>query len=396
MKNRQALAFLVSLAFFFSSCATNIEKIKTSNHKISTFIGKPIYIISTSVSKKYYQILLNPDGNLKTDIPSLSHCSQWDVREGRWDYRLEIVCSDGVYGWDFDLSVKYDKKLKNTHLPHIIERFVYTGDFELYHLNLRGSEHFSYGVSRNPEIIRLLEKEELTTNNYNIFFVMGDENLNNYKKAIEVYDSLLLENEQRLVKGYPSEKIIDLRNYQNKLNFLLVHQNEIENPDFFFTLTPKDLELKLSEYEKEIKAHANFKSKKYLIFETDFKKNPYDIKNRGFLLHIEDEYTGGFKRFYSPPIFVSMDIENYEELKYNKVVCIAEYEVITQSETAYLSTKYNGILNKDNFEKYKANFREGLPYIKEQVIKYKQIRLKVLNYRIFNWEEETGDSYWKQ
>ncbi|MCG6140648.1 hypothetical protein [Leptospira mtsangambouensis] len=392
MNNRQAYAFLISLVFIFSNCATNVEKVKTSNHKLSAYIGIPIYIFSTSVEKKFIYIKFESDGILKTDIPSLSHCSQWDIVDGRWDYKLEIVCPDGKYTWDFERAVNYDKILHKAYIPPIIERYYIAGEFELKYLSFRDYGEF---LSRNPDIERMLEKEELTTNNHKMFFVIGDENLNKFKKSIGIHDSLILENEQKLLKGYSSAQIIDLRNSQNQLNFILAHQNEIENPDLFFTLTHQYLELKLSEYEKLIKENAKLKTKKYLVFETEFKKNPYDIKNRGFILDIHDEYSGGFKRFFSPPIFVSMDIEKYEELKFNKVVCFAEIEVFTQSETAYISTKYNGILNKENYEKYIVNYQEGLPYIKQQVIRFKQIKLKVLNYRLFNWEQETGDSYWK-
>ncbi|TGK45928.1 hypothetical protein [Leptospira bouyouniensis] len=392
MNNRQAYAFLISLVLIFSKCATNIENVKTSNHKLSAYIGIPIYIFSTSVEKKYYHIKFESDGNLKTDIPTLSHCSQWDIVDGKWDYKLEIVCPDGHYPWDFERTVKYDKTLHKSIIPLIIERYFLAGEFELKYLSFRDSGEY---ISRNPEILRLLEKAELTTSNYKMFFVTGDEELNRFKKSIEIHDSILQENEQMLMKGYPTAQIIDLRNSQNQLSFILAHQNELETPDLYFTLTHEYLKLKLSDYEKLIKESAKLKTKKYLVFQTDFIRSIYDMKKRGFLLFIEDEYSGGFKRFYSPPIFVSMDIEKYEEMKFNKVVCFAEFEVFTQSEAAYISTKFNGILNKDNYERYKVNYSEGLPFIKEQQIRFKQIKLKVLNYRLFNWMQETGDSYWK-
>ncbi|GBF44539.1 hypothetical protein LPTSP2_38420 [Leptospira ellinghausenii] len=386
MNNKQAYAFLISLVFIFLNCATNIEKLKASNDKLLDVVGIPIYILSTKEIKKYYHFVLNPDGKFQTDIPSLSHCNHWDV-----DDQLEtiyLVCKNGNYNFDLKKYINYDSKIKKVNVPYTIRPYVSLVDFKLNYVNLNNPW---FDVA---PIVKFLDKDGLSLFQ-TIYFIIGDENLNKFKEAIVIRDTQMEEDSQRLVRGIPLEQIIDLR-YDEKLNFILAHQNEIENPDLFFTLTHQYLEMKLSDYEKLIKENANLKSKKYLVFETDLKKTPYDIKNRGFTLNIYDEYTGGFKRFFSPPIFVSMEIEKYEEMKYDKVVCIAEYEVYTQSETAYLSTKYNGILNKDNFEKYKANFREGLPYIKEQVIKYKQIRLKVLNYRIFNWEEETGDSYWKQ
>lgn len=386
MKNKNAFAFLFSLVFIFLNCATNIEKLKASNDKLSTVVGIPIYILSAKEIKKYYQFVLKPDGKFQTDIPSLSHCNQWDV-----DDQLEkiyLVCKNGNYNFDLKKYNNYDSKIKKENVPYTIRPYVPLVDFKLNYVNLN-DPWFDIAP-----IVKFLDKDGLSLFQ-TIYFIIGDENLNKFKKAIQIRDSQIEEDAQRLLRGIPTEQIIDLR-YEDNLNFLLAHQNEIENPDLFFTLTHKYLEMKLSEYEKLIKENVKLKTKKYLVFEADFRKSPYDMKNRGFTIDIHDEYSGGFKRFFSPPIFVSMEIEKYEEMKYDKVVCIAEYEVYTQSETAYSSTKYSGILNKENFEKYKVSYSEGLPYIKEQVIRFKQIKLKVLNYRIFDSSEETVDSLWKK
>lgn len=386
MKNKNAFAFLFSLVFIFLNCATNIEKLKASNDKLSTVVGIPIYILSAKEIKKYYHFVLNPDGKFQTDIPSLSHCNQWDVDDQL--ERIYLVCKNGNYNFDLKKYINYDSKIKKDNVPYTIRPYVSLVDFKLNYVNLNNPW---FDVA---PIVNFLDKDGLSLFQ-TIYFIIGDENLNKFKEAIVIRDTQMEEDAQRLVRGIPIEQIIDLRSEDN-LNFILVHQNEIDNPNFFFTLTHKYLDMKLSDYEKKIKESAKLKTKKYLVFETDFKKNPYDIKNRGFLLDIHDEYTGGFKRFYSPPIFVSMEIEKYEEMKYDKVVCIAEYEVYTQSETAYSSTKFSGILNKDNFEKYKVNYSEGLPFIKEQVIRFKQFKLKVLNYRIYDSSEEIIDSYWKK
>lgn len=386
MKNKNVFAFLFSLVIIFSNCQSNIEKLKTSKDKLLNVVGIPIYILSTKEIKKYYHFVLNPDGKFQTDIPSLSHCNQWDV-DDQLD-KIYLVCRNGNYNFDLKKYNNYDSKNKKENVPFTIRPYVSLVDFKLNYVNLNNPW---FDVA---PIIKFLDKDGLSLFQ-TIYFIIGDENLNKFKEAIVIRDTQMEEDAQRLVRGIPTEQIIDLR-YEDNLNFLLAHQNEIENPGLFFTLTHQYLEMKLSDYEKLIKENANLKSKKYLVFETDFKKTPYDMKNRGFLLNIYDEYSGGFKRFFSPPIFVSMDIEKYEDLKYDKVVCIAEYEVYTQSETAYSSTKYSGILNKENFEKYKVNYPEGLPFIREKVIQFKQIKLKVLNYRIYDSSEETVDSFWKK
>jgi hypothetical protein len=387
--------YILTIIVLSLNCASNMEIfMKRENgygSAIKSIIGKQIYFLSLKEYGKVYSLLLDLDGSIKSDIDSLSGCKKWDVEDNL--FNAYIDCGEKT----ISLFSHIEKGLGTGSVPEFYSKILKKDESILVHTLFGIKKGDGYGY--DPHDLSLnIEKEGIFDKRGSAIYIVGEDSL---RKFNELLQNNKLQNdieEKKLLKDYPINKIIDLRIVKNSNDFFLIHFSTLADNDLYdsLTLDADDYEFTPSEYKNKFNELQSLKSKKYLIFEESISiRNSYDNKKGGFNLNIEDNYNGGFKRIYSPPIFIKMDVEKYKKImNFNKVVCIAEYKAFSKNEKAYLSTKYDGILNEENYEKYKINFKEGLPYIVEKNIKLRKVELKVLNYRIF--DSNTGNSYWKQ
>jgi hypothetical protein len=368
------------LLLFSLSCATNAEILKKSDQPIANIIGKPIYFLSLKEYGKVYFLHLAEDGTFTTDLKTFSNCEQkWDINE-RNNNEVYAICNN--YYTNFQLNSS--KKGWGSKPPQMYKSIFENKGIDFFHINA------PHQYSKIDEDIKSKGKDS------KMFFFVGEDNLKKFNEFISNYIKLKELEEVKLANGYKSDDTLDLRSKVILEDyFLFIHINVLDDPDLQFKSTPQNTRLSLSDFKHNHNVLQWVKSIKYIIFEMDAIKSPYDSSKKGFTLNIEDNYSGGFKRIYSSPIFIKMDLEKFESIKdYNKVVFIANYDVITKSEKAYVSSKMSGVLNETLYKDFKITNPEEVPFLSEKIIKFKQVKLKILNFKIYN--PESGESYWKQ
>ncbi|WCL50994.1 hypothetical protein [Leptospira sp. GIMC2001] len=372
------------------NCATNLENLRKLNHPVLKIIGTPIYFLSLKEYGKVFYLLLEEDGSVKTDFESLSNCKEWDVLDSFGS--TFILCGEEKYslsthlvdGWSGRVNSLYDKKIMTDGSLNF-KTFQGKPLIDMFTKNAESKGH---------DLSRVIKKEQVFTDWGFAYVLIGDDSLKKFQEFIASESGQNDLADEKLVRKYSPEKILDLRVKENEKDFSFLYFNVLADPDLQFRATPENENLRLSEFEKKYKDLQPLKSKKFLIFQAKPIFSDYDTKKRAFNLYIQSEYDGGFQRIFSPPIVLKVDVEKYEEiLDFDNVECIADYEVITKKEKAYFP-RYARILNEENYEQYKINYKAELPYTIEKNITYRQIKLKVLNYRIYS--SYSGKSYWKQ
>ncbi|EKJ86177.1 hypothetical protein CLV96_3895 [Leptospira meyeri] len=398
---------LFLLFFSFFGCATNTEKIKASDHKLKFLIGEPIYFLSHKYVDKYYLFFLKEDGTFESDINSFQNCYKWDLSD---TYELFLECNKERIKLTADTVLEHtysgvrwkllDSKKPFSSLAWYDQVRLNSQELKIYEV----TESQSWGVFE--EFYKILEKENIglrgvrphsqLQEEIKTYIIIGEQNKQNFTHVSGNWKEQVKQNENRLLGGINPNDTIDLRDDENMKNFFLLNLNKIDYPENYFGFTPESERLNAIDFKKKLQDLYPLKSKKYIRAEFDYSYRLLD-KKPSVALYIRPKttYSGGFAIFDDPELILKLEAnvyENFGHAKYFGVELIAEYDFDFKTEKAFISTKYNGILNEENFENYKINFREGLPYIQEKMIKFRQINLKVKNFRVFSIN---GESLWK-
>lgn len=373
---------------FSIKCASSsaIEKLQRDNRPFKNLIGIPIYFLSISRLGDVYSMTLFKDGTFKSNIEALKKCDRWDYDNENNIKEEYLECSDKRVLFNFRIENEiYGKPNFEREFMGAVKKGINLKT--LFHIDL---QHYQ---TSKLSWVSLINDPIFSTGSH-AYILLGDDALKEFKDFTLNNKSQIENDEKKLAKGITPEKIFDLRIKENEEDFFFLHMNKLDDSELYFLSTPENNNLRLSEFEKKYKDLQPLKSKKYLIFRKNKNAISYDTKKRGFTIYYEDNYTGGFQRIFTNEIFVNMDIAKFEQIqRYPTLEFIAEYNIISKNETAYVSTRLSGILNKDQYEEFKIKFPEESIYIKEKSIKLRQVKLKILNFRIY--DPISNESFWK-